>query len=141
MNEMYNKSFSLDEIEMVAKDVLNICNGFNKFYFYGEMGAGKTTFIKSLCKHLDVTDVISSPTFSIINEYKRQNGESVFHFDFYRIKNLTEVFDLGYEDYLYNTNYCFVEWPEKIEEIIPEENRINIHIKNINNIRNIVISK
>jgi tRNA threonylcarbamoyladenosine biosynthesis protein TsaE len=89
------------------------------FALYGGMGAGKTTFIKALCKQLGVLDVVQSPTFSIINEYKTGNGESVFHFDFYRIKKLDEAYDLGYEDYLYSGSRCFIEWPGLVESLLP----------------------
>lgn len=90
------------------------------FAFFGTMGAGKTTLIKSLCQKLGVTDNVCSPTFALINEYKTQQGETIFHFDFYRINNLQEVFDIGYEEYFYSGNYCFVEWSEKIEDLLPE---------------------
>jgi tRNA threonylcarbamoyladenosine biosynthesis protein TsaE len=91
------------------------------FAFYGSMGAGKTTFIKAICTVLGVADIVQSPTFSIINEYKTLTGNSIFHFDFYRIKKTEEVFDIGYEDYLYSGCYCFMEWPELIEPLLPEE--------------------
>ena len=84
------------------------------------MGAGKTTFIKAICLALGVTDIVQSPTFSIINEYRTQAGDPVYHFDFYRIKKIEEVYDLGYEDYLYSGNYCLLEWPELIEKLLPE---------------------
>jgi tRNA threonylcarbamoyladenosine biosynthesis protein TsaE len=90
------------------------------FALYGNMGAGKTTFIKTVCHELGVADIVQSPSFSIINEYKTRNGNSIFHFDFYRIKKLEEVFDIGYEDYIYSGSYCFVEWPELIEALLPE---------------------
>jgi hydrolase, P-loop family len=90
------------------------------FAFYGKMGAGKTTFIKALCETLGVKDVITSPTFSLINEYTDGKGNSIYHFDFYRIKKLEEVYDMGYEDYFYSGNLCLLEWPELIEEILPE---------------------
>ncbi|MCX6266419.1 MAG: tRNA (adenosine(37)-N6)-threonylcarbamoyltransferase complex ATPase subunit type 1 TsaE [Bacteroidetes bacterium] len=90
------------------------------FAFYGSMGVGKTTFIKSICQVLGVRDIVQSPTFSIINEYKTTEGDSIFHFDFYRIRNISEVFDIGYEDYLYSGNYCFIEWPELIQPLLPE---------------------
>jgi tRNA threonylcarbamoyladenosine biosynthesis protein TsaE len=90
------------------------------FAFYGSMGAGKTTFIKVLCQHLGAVDIVQSPSFSIINEYKTNNGDSIFHFDFYRIKKLGEAFDIGYEDYFYSGSFCFIEWPELIEELLPE---------------------
>ena len=91
------------------------------------MGAGKTTFIKILCKNLGAVDIIQSPSFSIINEYKTRQGESVFHFDFYRIKKLEEAFDIGYEDYFYSGAYCFIEWPEPIEGLLPEDT-VRVHI-------------
>jgi tRNA threonylcarbamoyladenosine biosynthesis protein TsaE len=91
------------------------------FAFYGEMGAGKTTFIKAICERIGVTDIVQSPTFSIINQYKTGDGNSVYHFDFYRIKKLEEVFDIGYEEYIYSGEYCLLEWPEMIEHLLPEE--------------------
>lgn len=91
------------------------------FAFYGKMGAGKTTFIQSICKVLETNDNVTSPTFALINEYKTTRQESIFHFDFYRIKNIEEAFDLGYEDYLYSGNYCLIEWPEMIEPLLPDE--------------------
>ena len=95
--------------------------GYGKvFAFYGKMGAGKTTFIKALCEVLGVEDVITSPTFAIINEYTDGNDDPIYHFDFYRIKKLEEVYDMGYEDYFYSGNLCLLEWPELIEEVLPE---------------------
>lgn len=90
------------------------------FAFYGIMGAGKTTFIQSVCKQLDSPDNVTSPTFALINEYKTTANKSIFHFDFYRIKDMEEAFDLGYEDYIYSGNYCLIEWPEMIEPLFPE---------------------
>ena len=98
------------------------------FALYGEMGAGKTTFIKAICAKLNVTDVVSSPTFSIVNIYQTKDLEEVYHFDLYRINSLEEVFDIGYEDYFFSQSYCFVEWPEKIENLLPE-NAIKIYIE------------
>ncbi|MCK9423370.1 MAG: tRNA (adenosine(37)-N6)-threonylcarbamoyltransferase complex ATPase subunit type 1 TsaE [Bacteroidales bacterium] len=91
------------------------------FAFYGSMGAGKTTFIKALCRELNGIDIVQSPSFSLINEYKTAVGESIFHFDLYRINKLEEVFDIGYEDYIYSGSYCFLEWPELIENLLPPE--------------------
>ncbi len=95
--------------------------GARVFAFYGGMGAGKTTFIKALCAVLGVADIVQSPTFSIVNEYKTTAGDSIYHFDFYRIKKTGEVFDIGYEDYLYSGSYCFMEWPELIESLLPDD--------------------
>jgi tRNA threonylcarbamoyladenosine biosynthesis protein TsaE len=90
------------------------------FAFYGAMGAGKTTFIKAICKELGSSDYVTSPTFALINEYSTSNGSLIYHFDFYRIKKLEEAFDLGYEDYIYSGNYCLIEWPEMIEQLLPD---------------------
>ncbi len=84
------------------------------------MGAGKTTFIKTICHRLGAADIVQSPSFAIINEYRTAEGESMFHFDFYRIRKLEEVYDIGYEDYLFSGSYCFIEWPELVEELLPE---------------------
>lgn len=91
------------------------------FAFYAPMGAGKTTFIKAVCEELGVKDVITSPTFAIINEYTAGDGQPIYHFDFYRIKRLEEVYDMGCDDYFYSGNYCFMEWPEQIEDALPED--------------------
>ena len=89
--------------------------------FYGKMGAGKTTFTKAVCEELGCDDTITSPTFAIINEYAAANGDPIYHFDFYRIKNLEEVYDIGYEDYFYSGHLCLIEWPELVERLLPEE--------------------
>ncbi len=91
------------------------------FAFFGPMGVGKTTFIKAICRQLGSTDNVSSPTFSIINQYLTPSGENIFHFDFYRIKELAEVYNLGYEDYFFSGGYCLIEWPEKIEGLLPDD--------------------
>lgn len=108
-------------LKQAAKDFLNFQKGKKFFVFYGDLGSGKTTFIQAICKELKVIDNVTSPSFSIINEYHTTDNNIIYHFDFYRVKHLDEVFDLGYEDYFYSDNYCFVEWPEKIGEILPEE--------------------
>jgi tRNA threonylcarbamoyladenosine biosynthesis protein TsaE len=115
------------EIDRVAAEFIKQSQRHTIIAFYGEMGAGKTTFIKALCRNLDVTDTVSSPTFSLINEYKTRLGESVFHFDFYRIEHIEEVYDFGYEDYFFSGNKCLIEWPEKVEELLPE-NCLRVHI-------------
>jgi len=118
---------SESELPLAAGKLLETFPGARVFALYGSMGAGKTTFIKAICHELGVTDIVQSPTFSIINEYKTTGGTSIFHFDFYRIKKLEEVFDFGYEDYIYSGNYCFLEWPEMIESLLPDDAiRINI---------------
>lgn len=111
---------SLDTIHEAAKEFVKEMGEGKVFAFYGKMGAGKTTFIKALCEVLGVEDVITSPTFAIINEYTDGKGDPIYHFDFYRIKKLEEVYDMGYEDYFYSGNLCLLEWPELIEDILPE---------------------
>ena len=111
---------NLDTIHEAAKEFIKGMGEGKVFAFYGKMGAGKTTFIKALCEVLGLEDVITSPTFAIINEYTDGNDEPIYHFDFYRIKKLEEVYDMGYEDYFYSGNLCLLEWPELIEEILPE---------------------
>lgn len=111
---------SLSEIEEAAKSFVEAMDQSTVFAFYGKMGAGKTTFIKAVCETLGVTDVVNSPTFSIVNEYRSDTtGELIYHFDFYRIKKLEEVYDMGYEDYFYSGAVCFIEWPELIEDLLP----------------------
>lgn len=107
------------ELESASQQILGFAGDEKIFMFYGQMGAGKTTLIKSLCAYLGTQDKTSSPTFSIVNEYSLAKG-SIFHFDFYRLKNQTEALDFGYEDYFYSGNYCFIEWPEKIPDLWPD---------------------
>ena len=96
--------------------------------FYGSMGAGKTTLIKNLCHRMGVTDEVNSPTFAIVNEYATADGESVYHFDFYRIKKLEEAYDIGFENYFYSGNLCLIEWPEMIEPLLPDHHiRVSIN--------------
>jgi tRNA threonylcarbamoyladenosine biosynthesis protein TsaE len=113
-------TFSLDEIQGAARQILE-ANPKKVVLFYGEMGAGKTTLIKSLAKSLGVSDATSSPTFSLVNEYEAANGQTVYHFDMYRLKNEAEAYDMGMDEYLYSNNWCFIEWPEKIPTLIPHE--------------------
>jgi tRNA threonylcarbamoyladenosine biosynthesis protein TsaE len=131
MEEPVLKTFtisSLDQIDKVAEDFIQYISESdlesNIFAFYGKMGAGKTTFIKAICKVLGVKDIVNSPTFTIINEYRSSRGFPIYHFDFYRINRLQEAFDIGTEDYFAGNGLCLIEWPEKIAEILPED-----HIK------------
>ena len=120
---------SLDQIHEAAHQFIEAMGDNTVFALYGKMGAGKTTFIKAVCEELGVSDVITSPTFAIVNEYRSDTaGELIYHFDFYRIKKLDEVYDMGYEDYFYSGALCFIEWPELIEELLPG-NAVNVYIK------------
>lgn len=120
---------SLNSIHEAAKQFIAAMGDNTVFAFYGKMGAGKTTFIKAVCEELGVTDVINSPTFAIVNEYRSdETGELIYHFDFYRIKKLDEVYDMGYEDYFYSGALCFIEWPELVEELLPG-NAVKVEIE------------
>lgn len=121
---------NLSELPAIAKQLLQLFDGEKVVAFHGVMGAGKTTLIKALCEALGVQDTISSPTFSIVNEYRTMNGEKIYHFDFYRIKSVDEAYDMGYEEYFYSKAYCFIEWPEKIEELMPlTYEKVSIEVK------------
>lgn len=111
----------IEHIHEAAREFIEHIGDCRVFAFYGKMGAGKTTFVKAICEELGVKDVITSPTFAIINEYTQPDGSPLFHFDFYRIKKLEEVYDMGYEDYFYSGALCFIEWPELIEDILPDD--------------------
>ena len=126
-----------EELCAVAKMILEKYNS-KVFLFYGEMGVGKTSFIKKFCKELRVSDIVSSPTFSIVNQYSNVNDEIIYHFDFYRTEKKEEVFDIGYEEYLFSSSYCFIEWPEKIEDLLPTNYlKINMKLDDNNRIINI----
>ena len=118
---MQIKIESLDSINQAAIAFVSAMGEARIFAFYGKMGAGKTTFIKAVCEQLGVEDVITSPTFSLVNEYTDGQGNPIFHFDFYRIKKIEEVYDIGYEDYFFCGSVCFIEWPELIEDLLPDD--------------------
>lgn len=121
---------SLDTITDAAIEFVKQMGDNTVFAFHGEMGAGKTTFIKAICEKLGVTDVINSPTFAIINEYRSDSGELIYHFDFYRINKEEEAFDFGYEDYFFSGSLCFIEWPERIESLLPHDT-VHVTVKEV----------
>ena len=124
---------SLEQIHEAARQFVEAMGDNTVFAFYGKMGAGKTTFIKAVCEELGVRDVITSPTFAIVNEYRSDlAGELIYHFDFYRIKKLEEEYDMVYEDYFYSGAVCFIEWPELIEELLPG-NTVKVTIEEVEN--------
>lgn len=112
---------SLDGIADAARQFVDAMGENKVFAMFGPMGVGKTTFIKAICEVLGVQDTITSPTFAIVNEYRTDSGEQIFHFDFYRIRKVEEAYDMGYEDYIYSGAVCFLEWPELIEELLPDD--------------------
>lgn len=111
----------LDTIRSAARQFIENIGSSRVFAFYGKMGTGKTTFVKALCEELGCDDVITSPTFAIVNEYTDGEQQPVYHFDFYRIKKLEEVYDMGYEEYFYSGALCLIEWPELIEDVLPDD--------------------
>lgn len=121
---------NLDSIGETARRFIDLMDERTVFAFHGAMGAGKTTFIKALCEELGVEDVINSPTFAIVNEYRSGSGELIYHFDFYRINKLEEAYDFGYEDYFFSGALCFIEWPEKIESLLPAD-CVKVEIKEL----------
>ena len=141
---MLQKEFeinSVEELSQVSEYLLGLREESDIIAFYGPMGAGKTTLIKNLCHRMGVTDEVNSPTFAIVNEYVTEEAESVYHFDFYRIKKLEEVYDIGYENYFYSGNLCLLEWPEMIEPLMPEKFiRVDIALGDTDDSRRIVVS-
>lgn len=120
MDQIVFQNCSLSELPAVSRKILDAYREELVFALYGNLGAGKTTMIKAFCQVLGVTDEVTSPSFTLVNEYHCENDELVYHFDFYRIKKLEEVMDIGYEEYLYSGWYCFLEWADKMEELLPE---------------------
>lgn len=124
----------LQELSEAAQQLLTFAGEEKVFIFEGSMGAGKTTFIKEICHALGVADLVSSPTFSIVNEYITNDDDAVYHFDFYRIKDLQEAYDIGYEEYFYSSQICLIEWPEKIEPLLPER-YVKVNIETLSETR------
>jgi tRNA threonylcarbamoyladenosine biosynthesis protein TsaE len=131
---------SISDLSAIATSILSYAGDQKIFLFYGDMGAGKTTLIKELCKCLGIADKVTSPTFAIVNEYAGEKNNS-YHFDFYRLKKQEEALDMGYEEYFYSGNYCFIEWPEKIPDLLPEA-YVSVKITVLeNNSRQVIIDK
>ena len=128
---------NLEQLPRLASDLLEEFREERFFAFFGKMGVGKTTLIKALCDQLGVKEVVCSPTFAIINEYTSGEGEPVYHFDFYRLKSAEEAYDIGYEEYFYSGMYCFTEWTEKIEQLLPEH-YVRVEMKETNGIRTLI---
>ncbi len=128
---------NLEQLPRLASDLLEEFREERFFAFFGKMGVGKTTLIKALCDQLGVKEVVCSPTFAIINEYTSGEGEPVYHFDFYRLKSAEEAYDIGYEEYFYSSMYCFTEWTEKIEQLLPEH-YVRVEMKETNGIRTLI---
>ncbi len=138
---MFSKQItSINELKGVAKELISQFSSHRIFALYGKMGAGKTTFIQAICNSLGSNDNVTSPTFAIINEYNTKDLSSIYHFDFYRIEELEEAYDLGYEDYLFSGNFCFIEWPEMIESLLPE-NIIKVNIEVLDNESRIISAR
>ena len=133
-------NYKLSNIDKVSTQIIENAKDNKIWLFFGEMGAGKTTLIKSICKNLGVSEEINSPTFSIVNEYKTTNGKTIYHFDFYRIKSIEEVYDMGIEDYFKTNNICLIEWPNKIDEILNDEITYKIEINMVEENRFIKIN-
>tara|TARA_B100001063_G_C16285304_1_gene321170 strand:- start:43 stop:459 length:417 start_codon:yes stop_codon:yes gene_type:complete len=126
-----NKDYDLADLNLIAKQVVS--NVYNKtLLFYGSMGVGKTTLIKEICKELDTEDITSSPTFSLVNEYRTNKGEIIYHFDFYRIEDEKEAFDIGVEDYFDTDAWCLIEWPENIQNLLPLKSTM-VHLTQLKN--------
>lgn len=121
MNQESEIIFGLDEIDQAATRFLEALGERRIVAFYGSMGAGKTTFIRALCRQLGVEDTVTSPTFALVNEYRNRQGDSIFHFDFYRIRRLVEAIDMGCDEYFQSGHLCLIEWPELVEELLPAE--------------------
>lgn len=128
----------VDDLDGIAGEILSLAPEARIFALHGEMGVGKTTLVKHFCRKLGVTDLVNSPTFSIVNEYAGRHGIRIFHFDFYRINKQEEIYDMGYEEYFFSGEYCFIEWPEKLQFLLPVDS-VRIFMEDRNGERNIRI--
>jgi tRNA threonylcarbamoyladenosine biosynthesis protein TsaE len=126
----YLSARNLEDLDFISRKIIEIIGDNRIVAFYGKMGAGKTTLIKSICKNLTYKDVVTSPTFTLVNEYRTEKGEIIYHFDFYRVRKLEEIYDFGYEDYFFSGNYCFIEWPEIAQGLLPA-GTINVKIEEL----------
>jgi tRNA threonylcarbamoyladenosine biosynthesis protein TsaE len=135
------KNYQIANITAVSAQIIDLAKDYKIWTFNGEMGAGKTTLIKSICKNLGIIDEVSSPTFSLVNEYKTLNGKTIYHFDFYRIKSINEAYDIGIEEYFESGNICLIEWPNMIEDILLNEKTFNLIISINGNKRSIQINE
>ncbi len=138
---MIIEQVTLEKLPEVANQIIAFAANHKLWLFYGEMGAGKTTLIKQICKELGIQEETSSPTFSLVNEYKTLTGDTIYHFDFYRIKSMEEAYDIGYEDYLFSGNICLIEWPEKMENLLEQEHALQIKIFKTEDTRMIELSE
>jgi tRNA threonylcarbamoyladenosine biosynthesis protein TsaE len=142
MDQIVFQNCSLSELPSIARKILDSFREELVFALYGNLGAGKTTLIKAFCEVLGVTDEVTSPSFTLVNEYHCANDELVYHFDFYRIKRLEEVMDIGYEEYLYSGWYCFLEWADKMEELLPESYvEVSVEKNEMDDLRKILVKR
>ena len=130
---------TIKDLPIVAKALLPLIQKCRIATFSGSMGVGKTTFIKTICKELEVEDAVNSPSFSIVNEYVTKTGQTIYHFDFYRLKNIEELFDIGFEEYLDSGNICLIEWPEIIEDYLPLE-KLTVRISEIEDGKRVIVA-
>jgi tRNA threonylcarbamoyladenosine biosynthesis protein TsaE len=138
MNKLHFKCVTLFDLPQIAQAIVSSAQGYFLWCFEGEMGSGKTTLIQAICQQLQVSSDVTSPTFSLVNEYATHNGNVIYHFDFYRIRNIEEAYDIGYEEYFYSYNICLIEWPNLIKELLANEPIVHIKIsKNADHSRTI----
>ncbi|MES2559524.1 MAG: tRNA (adenosine(37)-N6)-threonylcarbamoyltransferase complex ATPase subunit type 1 TsaE [Bacteroidota bacterium] len=140
MHKLVLNNITIDNLQEAAQRIIEVSDHTTLWCFHGEMGAGKTTLIQAICRALGVTGEVTSPTFSLVNEYLSATGKTIYHFDFYRIRSIEEVYDIGYEDYFYSNNICLIEWPSQIEELLAGEPVLNVTLtKTAEDSRTIVV--